>query len=184
MSRLVRAVKAWFTEARRAWLYTLVLAATPLLLGLGILNASQADAWVRLAQALLGLAAGTVAALRAEALWRRWLYSIAAALAGLLVVLDVLPSTSAPLVLAIVQAALTSVGGGLSLKNLSPDLPPAVLVDGAYRITLAGSYDGRAIDAAVRQLAALREASGKGGSVVDVYVPKPGEGQGGAGGQH
>jgi hypothetical protein len=52
--------REWFTaEANRAWLYRVLLAAVPLLILSGAIDASSAALWVALAASVLGLGTAT-----------------------------------------------------------------------------------------------------------------------------
>jgi hypothetical protein len=53
--------RRWFTaEANRAWLYRVLLAAVPLLILSGAIDASSAALWVALGASVLGLGTATV----------------------------------------------------------------------------------------------------------------------------
>lgn len=149
MPRSLAALLAWLAfaidwlarPARRRWLYRVVVAVLPLLIALNLLDPAEAPAWLTLAQALLGLTAGGLAWTLSEAAWRSWLYGVATSVSGLLIVLDVLPSTTAPLVLTVAQAVLGVTAGAVADRHV-PDgtYDPSILdsddpaddPDGAY----------------------------------------------------
>lgn len=129
------AALAWLLHPdHRRWLYRVTAAVIPLLIAVQLLTADQAAAWLTLVQAVLGLTAGGLALTLTSNAWRAWLYAIATALAGLLIVLDWLPSTTAPLLLAVVSAALSTAGGLVADRNVPDPKPP---IDAAAVITRA-----------------------------------------------
>lgn len=140
MPRHLAALLAWLAFAidwlarpeRRRWLYRVTAAVIPLLIAVNLLSAETAPAWLTLAQAILGLGAGGLAWTLSEAAWRSWLYGIATALSGLLVVLDVLPETTAPLVLTVVQAVLGVTAGAVADRHVP---------DGSYDPSILDSDD-------------------------------------------
>lgn len=125
MLNLIHAVIAWFAiVAHRKHLYQVTIPAIALLVALGVIAPAQVEAWLTLAQALLGLTAGVLAAANASAAWRWWLYSYAAGVSGMLVVLTILPATTASLGLTVVAAALSITGSGVGLAHLPATPPP------------------------------------------------------------
>lgn len=140
-ARLDNALTWLLHPDHRRWLYRVAVAVGAAVLGLNIATAGEVTAWLTLTQAILGLAAGGLAWSLSEAAWRSWLYGIATAVSGLLVVLDVLPETTAPLILTVVQAVLGVTAGAVADRHV-PDgtYDPSILdsddpaddPDGAY----------------------------------------------------
>jgi hypothetical protein len=125
MRNLIPAVIAWLRViAHRRHLYQVAIPAIALLAAVGVIAPAHVEAWLALAQALLGVTAGVLAAANASAAWRWWLYSVAAGVSGVLVILTILPSTTASLLLTVVSAALSITGGGVSLAHLPKTPPP------------------------------------------------------------
>lgn len=133
MSRFVAALIAWFAVVdHRKRLYQVIIPTIALLVGVDLIAPEQAPALLTLAQAVLGLTAGVLAAANASAAWRWWLYAVAAAVSGVLVVLTILPSTTASLLLTILAAALSITGGGVSLANLPKTSPPGPQIQAGH----------------------------------------------------
>jgi uncharacterized membrane protein len=140
MPRSLAALLAWLAFAidwlarpeRRRWLYRVVVAVLPLLIAVNVVSADTAPAWLTLVQALLGVTAGGLAWTLSEAAWRSWLYGIATAVSGLLVVLDVLPETTAPLILTVCQAVLGVTAGVVADRHVP---------DGSYDPSILDSDD-------------------------------------------
>lgn len=51
---------SWFTEKRRAWLYRILTAAVPVVVGYGLLTETEAAGWLGIALAVLGTGTATV----------------------------------------------------------------------------------------------------------------------------